>query len=689
MHPVTLQFSSPKLEAALRSSQFQSSMHVAIFLLLAFFAMHVMITMHSHKYLLISAIYLPLIVVAMLARAYLGRLHDQCHAHNLNMQVWGLILTVGPWLQRATVFLGWHPRIEVLQATVYMGSYVGVALLIHLQFFDHAWKLWITGSVFLSLATCGWQWTGDEGWSTFGQPYDTAFVGVALLVGWGMGHPIEAMLRSSFLQREELKALAQGAGSSFPADVQLERDLSEHGYEQLGLIGRGASGDVFLVRRVSAPLARTGGYDDPPSSRHARGGSASELGACFAMKRVGKGKLSPAQIRRVEEESCILEEIEHPFLVALHDAFQTARTFYFAIDYASGGDLTHWFDVLTAGASRVVISEVLLAVEYLHGRGILYRDVKPENTLVCADGHVMLADFGVSKRVHRTFEWAKRTRHHQDAHWHPHWHPPGRQRGLPSHLSPPGGDSGSPMEGAAHALAFAARPSGNGDVNGTDDADDGDGASSPSTRSQVGTVSYMAPELFTGEAYSFEVDYWALAVMLHEILTGNTVGSRTAPTIAADHLAPDAADLLRRMLKVDRAERLGVGEGGREAIRAHAYFDGMPWASLLHKLVPGPLRMASAHLDDPSATASEPSPPQQLAGVPPERPSGGVRRPASSILMGVAAHSVGEHATVGSADEAARRAGAPPLGSLAGADSPALRRRIATPVASTDGDAAL
>ena len=41
---------------------------------------------------------------------------------------------------------------------------------------------------------------------------------------------------------------------------------------------------------------------------------------------------------------------------------------------------------------RLVVAEVLLALEYLHGEGILYRDVKPDNTLVCSDGHILLAE---------------------------------------------------------------------------------------------------------------------------------------------------------------------------------------------------------------------------------------------------------------------------------------------------------
>ena len=178
---------------------------------------------------------------------------------------------------------------------------------------------------------------------------------------------------------------------------------------------------------------------------------------------------------------------------------------------------------------------MLLALEYLHGQSILYRDVKLENTLVAIDGHVMLADFGVSKRL----------------------------------------------------LG---------------------GAVSHSTRTLVGTPDYMAPEQFSGEEYSFEIDFWAFAVMFHEILTSLGIGSRLAPEIAMVGLMTDlSADLLTRMLVTERTQRLGHGDAGVDEVKAHPYFGSVDFAAILRKDFPGPL------LDDRAPQGTSPTAPASAA----------------------------------------------------------------------------
>merc|ERR1719277_853437 len=70
------------------------------------------------------------------------------------------------------------------------------------------------------------------------------------------------------------------------------------------------------------------------------------------------------------------------------------------LDYCAGGEL--FYHLQKKGRfseldSRFFICEILLGLEYLHTQGILYRDLKPENCLLDAEGHVRLTDFGLSK----------------------------------------------------------------------------------------------------------------------------------------------------------------------------------------------------------------------------------------------------------------------------------------------------
>ena len=96
----------------------------------------------------------------------------------------------------------------------------------------------------------------------------------------------------------------------------------------------------------------------------------------------------------------ILERINHPFIVKLHYAFQTPERLYFVIDFLNGGELFFHLRKETKfneHRARFYAAEIILALECLHGNGIIYRDLKPENVILDSDGHIKLTDFGLSK----------------------------------------------------------------------------------------------------------------------------------------------------------------------------------------------------------------------------------------------------------------------------------------------------
>ncbi|GAA5806906.1 hypothetical protein MFLAVUS_000254 [Mucor flavus] len=165
--------------------------------------------------------------------------------------------------------------------------------------------------------------------------------------------------------------------SSISTAPSAPRKVSLDDFEILKLLGRGAYGKVMLCRHI-------------------------ESGILYAMKVLKKASLfvHAKNAEHTKAERQILEEVGHPFIVQLYYAFQTNDRLYLILEYATGGELfTHMATehMFTEDVARFYLAELLLALEHLHGLGIVYRDLKPENCLLDGEGHVLLTDFGLSK----------------------------------------------------------------------------------------------------------------------------------------------------------------------------------------------------------------------------------------------------------------------------------------------------
>ncbi|CAG9822456.1 unnamed protein product [Phaedon cochleariae] len=149
-------------------------------------------------------------------------------------------------------------------------------------------------------------------------------------------------------------------------------------FELLKVLGEGSFGKVFLARKVVG----------------------TDAGILYAMKVLKKATLRVRDRHRTKMERNILVDVEHPFIVKLHYAFQTEGKLYLILDFLRGGDLFSRLSkevMFTEEDVKFYLAELALALNHLHSLGIIYRDLKPENVLLDADGHIALTDFGLSK----------------------------------------------------------------------------------------------------------------------------------------------------------------------------------------------------------------------------------------------------------------------------------------------------
>lgn len=118
---------------------------------------------------------------------------------------------------------------------------------------------------------------------------------------------------------------------------------------------------------------------------------------------LGKEKvIKMKQVEHTNSEREMLVRVRHPFLVNLWGTFQDVNNLYMVMDFVAGGEL---FSLLRKSqrfpnsVAKFYAAEVALALDYLHSLDIIYRDLKPENLLLGADGHVKVTDFGFAKHV--------------------------------------------------------------------------------------------------------------------------------------------------------------------------------------------------------------------------------------------------------------------------------------------------
>ncbi|KAK0753399.1 camp-dependent protein kinase catalytic subunit [Schizothecium vesticola] len=186
--------------------------------------------------------------------------------------------------------------------------------------------------------------------------------------------------------QQQQQQLHHGGGGEGPGQAQAAQDqtrvtkgkYSLADFEILRTLGTGSFGRVHLVQ-----------------SKHN-----SRFYAVKVLKKAQVVKMK--QVEHTNDERRMLGEVKHPFLITLWGTFQDARNLYMVMDFVEGGEL---FSLLRKSGrfpnpvAKFYAAEVTLALEYLHSRNIIYRDLKPENLLLDRHGHLKITDFGFAKRV--------------------------------------------------------------------------------------------------------------------------------------------------------------------------------------------------------------------------------------------------------------------------------------------------
>jgi eukaryotic-like serine/threonine-protein kinase len=148
-------------------------------------------------------------------------------------------------------------------------------------------------------------------------------------------------------------------------------------YEIVEEIARGGMGVVYKARQLS--LNRT-----------------------VALKMVLAGEWATPEARlRLRAEAEAAANLQHPNIVAIHEVGEHEGQQYFSMDFVDGKNLAELVrgNPLSAERAASYVKTIAETIHFAHQRGILHRDLKPQNVLIDADDRPRITDFGLAKRV--------------------------------------------------------------------------------------------------------------------------------------------------------------------------------------------------------------------------------------------------------------------------------------------------
>jgi len=304
---------------------------------------------------------------------------------------------------------------------------------------------------------------------------------------------------------------------------------------------------------------------------------------------------------RADFEKQAFATCQHPFIVNLDYAFQTDSLAIMVLGLSTAGDLQKALNKsaeerLSEDRVRFYIAEMVLALDYLHQMGLMYRDLKPNNVLLNEDGHIQLVDLGgVADENGQTL------------------------------------GKGEVQNGANPLLtqSFTRSTQYTLDTDGDEKEEEEDPSKRRPKRklSIMGTFGYMAPEMvimlnqasYEKTGYTDAIDWWSLGVTMFKLLTGyrpftddnfNTFVemATTMNALVREHcdipeyailfqeipfppvIQGEAKDLISKLLDVNPKTRLGSGPHGAKNIKNHPFFKTIDWHRLEQKQIEPPFK---------------------------------------------------------------------------------------------------
>jgi serine/threonine protein kinase len=185
---------------------------------------------------------------------------------------------------------------------------------------------------------------------------------------------------------EEKKQNLRGALDHEEMLIQKDsrKQISTADFESLVVIGRGAFGEVRLVRQK--------GRKEEPIQ-------------IFALKSMKKEMMvikNQVDHVRAEREALAKADSDNKWLTALHYSFVDESHLYMVMEYLPGGDLMSLLikeDTFSESVTRFFMAEAAHAISSVHALGYIHRDIKPDNMLLDSRGHLKLTDLGLCKKV--------------------------------------------------------------------------------------------------------------------------------------------------------------------------------------------------------------------------------------------------------------------------------------------------